>query len=63
MTTPENRPRRDSNLQVVILGFWDVMPCGVVNNTDVSEDLSYDDLLYPDKGNMTLQNVSKNFTI
>lgn len=56
---PENRSRRDSNLQVVIPGFWDVMPCRVVNSTDVSIDLSHDDLLYPDKGNMTLQNVSK----
>jgi len=63
MTIPEYRSRRDSNLQVVIPGFWDVMPCGVVNSKDVSGDLSHDDLLYPDKANMTLKNASKKFTI
>jgi len=60
MTILENRSRRNSNLQVVIPGFWGVMPCRVVNSTDVSGDLSHDYLLYPDKDNMTLQNVSKN---
>jgi hypothetical protein len=59
MTVLDNRSRRNSNLQVVIPGFWDVMTCRVVNFTDVVGDLSHDDLMYPDKVNMTLQNVRK----
>ena len=62
MTVLDNRSWRNGSLQVDILGFWDVMPCRVVNITDVSGDLSHDDLLYPDKGNMALQNESKNLS-
>jgi len=60
MTVLDNSSRRNSNLQVVIPGFWNIMTCRVVHFTDVSGDFSQDDLLYPDKVNMTLQNVSKN---
>jgi hypothetical protein len=46
MAVLDNGSRRNSSLRVVIPGFWGVIPCRVVNSTDVSGDLSHDDKLY-----------------